>query len=347
MTENKKRQRWLATILKILVFAAVVGFVTFSVRSYQAKKEAEMMAEMLKSEREKNGFQTGDKEAVRVYNGKEYRQNTLNTVILCVGVDTSGVVEQQKVSGAGGQADVMALLIQNRATDEVNILTIPRDTMTEIRLFDLNGNYLGTDVQHLNLAYGYGDGEQESCELLTEAVENLLGGVEIDGYVSVNMSAIPVLNDLVGGVTVTIDDPGMEGRDPSLPYGETVTLHGKQAETYVRYRDINVSQSAISRMDRHKTYAKGWMEQARNEQQKDSQFLGKTFDALQEYMVTDLNKDAYLDAGLAAMGTENLFGGDHFFTVPGEGTEGLVYDEFYPDGEAFEEMIIELFYRET
>lgn len=347
MTKNRNTHRWLAPVLKILVFAAVVWFVSFTVQSWQAKQEAEMAAELRKKERESEGPLAGTAEGIRVYNGKEYRQDSLKRVILCIGVDKSGEVEQQTVSGSGGQADVIALLIQDKATDEVDILTIPRDTMTEIELFDLTGNYLGSDVQHLNLAYGYGDGAEESCELLEEAVENLLGGVSIDGYISINMSAISVLNDLVGGVTVTIDDPGMEERDPSLVYGETVTLHGDQAETYVRYRDTEVSQSAINRMERHKQYAESWMAQAAEIQSRDSQFLGKAFEAIQDYMVTDLNKDEYLDAGLAALGMSDLFDGDHFFTVPGEGKQGLVYDEFYPDDEALEEMIIELFYREA
>lgn len=251
------------------------------------------------------------------------------------------------MSGAGGQADVIALLIQNKATDEIKILSIPRDTMTEIRLFDLVGNELGSDVQHLNLAYGYGNGGKESCELLTEAVENLLGGISIDGYLSVTMGAIRELNDMVGGVTVTIDEPGMADRDPALVCGETVTLQGRQAEIYVRYRDTNVSQSALGRMDRHKEFAEKWMNQASEKQRKDSQFLGNVFQNIQEYMVTDLNKDEYLDAGLAAMNTADLFHGDHFFTVPGEGMEGAVFDEFYPDKEALEEMIIELFYKEV
>lgn len=346
MTRNRNTQRWLAVVLRILVFAAAIWFVSFTVQSWQAKQEAEMAAEMRRNEREKEGGQADGEEGIRNYGGKEYRQDPLKRIILCVGVDKSGEVEQQIVSGSGGQADVIALLIQDKATDEVNILTIPRDTMTEIELFDLTGNSLGSDIQHLNLAYGYGDGAEESCGLLQEAVEKLLGGVSIDGYISVNMSAVAVLNDLVGGVTVTIDDPGIEERDPDLVYGETLTLHGKQAETYVRYRDTEMSQSAIDRMDRHKTYAEGWMAQAVKMQNKDSQFLGKAFEAIQDYMVTDLNKDEYLDAGLAAMGMSDLFNGDHFFTVPGEGRQGLVYDEFYPDDEALEEMIINLFYKE-
>lgn len=346
MKQNKQTPKWVVLVTKMFTFAIVIGFIFFSVYSFQEKKAAELAAE---ERAEGIAAQTGSEEedsSIRVYQGKQYKLNTLNRVILCIGVDTNGEVKEHKVSGSGGQADAIALLIQNKVTDEVKILSIPRDTMTEIRLFDLVGNELGTDVQHLNLSYAYGKNGAESAELLTEAVENLLGGISIDGYLSVTMGAISKLNDMAGGITVTIDEPGMAERDPDLVCGETITLQGNQAELYVRYRDTNVSQSAISRMDRHKEFAEKWMYQAVEQQRKDSQFLGNLFQSIQEYMVTDLNKDEYLDAGLAAINTADLFQGDHFFIVPGEGMEGVVYDEFYPDREALEEMIIELFYKE-
>lgn len=346
MKQKKQPPKWAVLAAKLLVFAAVIGFVSFSVYSFQKKKAAELAAKERAGEITAQAASGTADSSIRTYQGKQYKLNSLNRVILCIGVDTSGEVKEHKVSGAGGQADVIALLIQNKATDEIKILSIPRDTMTEIRLFDLVGNELGSDVQHLNLAYGYGNGGKESCELLTEAVENLLGGIPIDGYLSVTMGAISDLNDMVGGVTVTIDEPGMADRDPALVCGETVTLQGRQAEIYVRYRDTNVSQSALGRMGRHKEFAEKWMNQASEKQRKDSQFLGNVFQNIQEYVVTDLNKDEYLDAGLAAMNTKDLFQGDHFFTVPGEGMEGAVFDEFYPDKEALEEMIIELFYKE-
>ena len=346
MKQNKQTPKWVVLVTKMFTFAIVIGFIFFSVYSFQKKKAAELAAE---ERAEGIAAQTGLEEedsSIRIYQGKQYKLNTLNRVILCIGVDTNGEVKEHKVSGSGGQADAIALLIQNKVTDEVKILSIPRDTMTEIRLFDLVGNELGTDVQHLNLSYAYGKNGAESAELLTEAVENLLGGISIDGYLSVTMGAISKLNDMAGGITVTIDEPGMAERDPDLVCGETITLQGNQAELYVRYRDTNVSQSAISRMDRHKEFAEKWMCQAVEQQRKDSQFLGNLFQSIQEYMVTDLNKDEYLDAGLAAINTADLFQGDHFFIVPGEGMEGVVYDEFYPDREALEEMIIELFYKE-
>ena len=66
---------------------------------------------------------------------------------------------------------------------------IPRDTMTEITLTDLSGNVLGRDIQHLALGYAYGDGRDKSCQYMKEAVSNLLGGLAIDGYMAISMSA--------------------------------------------------------------------------------------------------------------------------------------------------------------
>ena len=160
------------------------------------------------------------------------------------------------------------------------------------------------------------------------------------------MSAMAVLNDMAGGVTVTIDEPGMEKKRSVTGIRRNDYSSGRAGRNLCAIPDIDVSQSALGRMDRHREYAGKWMAQAAEKQRQDSQFLGNVFNSIQSYMVTNLNKDEYLDAGLAVMQTEGILNGDYFFTVPGEGMEGVVYDEFYPDKEALEEMIIELFYKE-
>lgn len=80
---------------------------------------------------------------------------------------------------------------------------------------------------------------------MQEAVSNLLFDLKIDGYLAANISSIALLNDEVGGVTVTIQDEGLDSRDPALTKGRTVRLNGKQAEIFVRYRDITKAQTAI------------------------------------------------------------------------------------------------------
>jgi LCP family protein required for cell wall assembly len=222
---------------------------------------------------------------------------------------------------------------------------IPRDTMTRITLTDLSGNVLGKDVQHLTLAYAYGDGRELSCEYTVEAVSELLGGLTIDHYMAVDTDSISVLNDGVGGVTVTIEEPGLATRDPELKLGETVTLKGKQAETFVRYRDIHQDNTALFRMDRHQQYMEGFFAALKTKAAEDDSILIRLLDSIQDHMVTDMQKDQYLKAALDVLNTQQLGSGD-FYTLPGSGVTTARYDEFYVDQEAMIPVILDLFYRE-
>ena len=61
------------------------------------------------------------------------------------------------------------------------------------------------------------------------------------------------MNDMVGGVTVTIEDDFSEV-DPTLKMGETVTLMGEHAENYVRQRKEVADGRNESRMQRQSSY---------------------------------------------------------------------------------------------
>ena len=279
------------------------------------------------------------------YKGKQYRRNSYVKAILCIGVDRSGNMTEKTTTGFGGQADGLFLIAQDTVRNTVKILMIPRDTMTDIMLTDLSGNELGKDLQHLNLAYAYGDGRERSCEYMSEAVSELFGGLKIEWYMAADTSAIPVLNDEVGGGSVTIGTDGMESRDPALVKGKTVTLKGKQAEIFVRYRDIRVDHSALYRMDQQQQYIKGFFEAVQKHSAKDSGLVVRLFDRVQEYMVTNMAKDQYLKVAMDVVGSGKLSDED-FYTVPGEGVVTPRYDEFYADKEALTPILLELFYRE-
>lgn len=279
------------------------------------------------------------------YSGKRYRRNSYVKAILCIGVDRSGEMTEKTTTGFGGQADGVFLIAQDTARNTIKILMIPRDTMTDIMLTDLSGNELGKDMQHLTLAYAYGDGREKSCQYMVDAVSELLGGLQIEWYLAADTSVIPVLNDEAGGVTVTIETDGMEKRDPALVKGETVTLKGKQAEIFVRYRDVNVDHSALYRMDQQQQYIKGFFQAVQRHSAKDSGLVLRLFDRIQDYMVTNMAKDQYLKVAMDAVAGGTL-GDEDFFTVPGEGVVTFRFDEFYADREALTPILLELFYRE-
>lgn len=57
----------------------------------------------------------------------------------------------------------------------------------------------------LSLAHSMGPDQNMRAENTVDAVSTLLKGQKINGYAMINMSAIQVVNDMVGGVTVTIE----------------------------------------------------------------------------------------------------------------------------------------------
>ena len=327
---------------------AVVAFIWACIGLYRQRQATEAEIAARNYSRQVGGNQSGSylfSGDVIEYNGKKYRRSSYVKAILCMGVDRAGKMTETTTAGFGGQADGIFLIAQDTVRNTLKILMIPRDSMTDITLTDLSGNVLGKDLQHLNLAYAYGDGRGRSCEYMVDAVSSLLGGLKIEWYLAADTSVIPMLNDQVGGVPVTIETEGMEKRDPALVKGETVTLKGQQAEIFVRYRDIHVDHSALFRMDQQQQYIKSFFETVQKGASRDSGLIVRLFDKVQDYMVTNMAKDQYLKIAMDAVGSKTLSDED-FYTVPGQGVVTPRYDEFYVDKEALTPVILELFYRE-
>ena len=254
------------------------------------------------------------------------------------------------LSGDGGQADGIFLLAHDTARNQLKILLIPRDTMTEITKTDIswtdaNGTELEQSVDHLSLSYAYGDGREKSCEYTKKAVSNLLMGLPIDSYMAADLEIIGSLNDAVGGVTVTIPTLGMEEADPEFVFGQTVRLDGEQAERFVRYRDTGKDNSALSRMEQQKLYISGFFQAVKERSKTESSIVEKLFEMTQNYMVTDMAKEQYLKLAMDALEGEGLTAVS-FKMAPGTGTATEAYDEYYVAQEALIPIILELFYRE-
>lgn len=323
----------------------------------QQEKLEETLAEMAKEDQESadSGTQTGKEmlfeENTVFWNGKTYKRNTYVKAVLCMGVDRDGPMTETTLSGDGGQADGIFLLANDTARGSMKILLIPRDSMTEITKTDTswtetNGAKLGEVVDHLSLSYAYGDGREKSCEYTKQAVSHLLMGLKIDSYMAADLEIIASLNDEVGGVTVTIPTMGMEQADPEFVFGQTVRLKGEQAERFVRFRDTERDNSAISRMEQQKLYISGFFQAVKEKSRTESSITEHLFEMSQDYMVTDMAKDEYLKLAINALEGEGLTSAS-FKMAPGTGTATETYDEYYVDQEALVPILLDLFYREA
>lgn len=343
MKRGRERRKKYIFLLAAAGIACAAVFAWVTVRLYEKRKETEAMIAARKyvESGESRRFQSETIE----YQGKTYRRNSYVKAILCMGVDRNGSMLETTTYTFGGQADGIFVIAQDTTRNTIKILIVPRDSMTEITMTDLSGNVLGTDIQHLTLAYAYGDGREGSCELVADALSKLLGGLSIDHYIAANIEAINIMNDSVGGVTVTIPSDGMEKRDPAFVKGARVTLHGEQAEAFVRYRDVKEAHSAVYRLQRQQEYITNFFDVVKQKSAGDSGIVTRLFGQIEEHMVTDMGKEEYLKVAVDALNTDGLKSED-FYTVPGQAIMTEVYDEFYVDQEALTPIILEMFYRE-
>ena len=76
--------------------------------------------------------------------GRERITNTIKNLsnYLLLGVDKRTPAETRVGKADAGQADALFLLSLNRKTKEMTLISIPRDTMTDVESFDLEGKAL-------------------------------------------------------------------------------------------------------------------------------------------------------------------------------------------------------------
>ncbi len=260
------------------------------------------------------------------------------TVFMLLGIDQFGPVQASESHLNEGEADVVVLAVFDEKDKAYRLLILNRDTMVEMPVLGVGGQQAGTARGQLALSHTYGTGLEDSCENTRQAVSDLLLGAVVDYYISMNMDAISILNDAVGGVKVTVTDD-FSFVDPSIPMGETV-LRGSQALSFVQGRKNVGDQLNLSRMERHRSYMNGFMEAWKAKSQQNSDFLFSTYDSVDEYLVSDCSF-----ASLSAL--MNRYEGyplAETLSLEGKNSEGDGITEFYADEEALEKLALRLFY---
>lgn len=334
--QRKKDPKWVA--LRSIAIIAAAGLLILGAYTLGRRLETK-------------GAQTGvrgdldsqtQREAPITYQGQPYLPKRDLTTLLFMGIDTSQTQEQ---AGSpfrnGGQADFLLLLVLDPQDQTVTPIQIERDTLAEITILGVFGNDAGTRTAQICLSHGFGDGKEQSCRFTVQAVSKLLLGAPIDFYISMNMDGIPVLNDQLGGITVTLADD-FSRMDPAMVPGATLTLRGKQAEYFVRSRTDIGEGTNESRMVRQRMFLDEAQKKLDGQIRANVNFVGDLFDALSPYMVTDMKRGRLIN---------EAWGSREYVRQPivhpageyGVGDTGFV--EFYADEKALEDLVIRTFYR--
>ncbi len=243
--------------------------------------------------------------------------------------ETKNLKYLPQVNSFDGLADVMLLIKFDPEKKKLVMLSVPRDTRTEIE---------GYGIKKINSANTHG-----GPALTAKTVSNLLDGVGIDRYIRINVLGVGKLIDALGGVTVYVPKD-MKYQDDSqhlyinLKAGKQ-HLNGNQALQLLRYRhDEN---GDIGRIQRQQMVMRALMDQSLNPTTLAQ--LPKILDVVKEHIDTNLTVEELL--ALVGYGARTNRSNMQMLMVPGRFSEKNEFDASYwlPNRDRIAAMMAENF----
>ena len=256
-------------------------------------------------------IQADPRKNVVYFDGEPYVSKKLATYLV-MGVDTEGETDISGYWRNNEQADFIALIVANRETRTLDIVQINRDTMAIVN--ELGYRKTGSSdysvvrqtQMQIALAHTYGDGGTSSCKNVLDAVRLLLASeagtkIPIDYYISMTMTAVSELVNALtpNGVQVTLDEDQdysdyAAGTETWTP-GNTITLTGSNALTFVRARIGADDWSNLARQHRQQQFMRAFLN-AIYDREVTNSMLKDVYNAVNPYIVTNCDRFAVEDA---------------------------------------------------
>lgn len=217
---RKKKGKWLK-ITGIVVLLLFLGAGIYAFTVYKSLTNAvETMHQPINREKSEKR-----QEQIALKNKEPFS-------VLMLGVDER--------EGDKGRSDTMIVLTVNPNEKSIKMVSIPRDTRTEI---------IGRDVQDkINHAYAFGNEEMSMA-----TVENFLD-IPLDYYIKVNMEGFKDIVDAVGGITVNSSLEFSQNKHQFVK-GQN-SLDGDAALAYIRMRKEDPN-GDFGRQDRQRQVIQG------------------------------------------------------------------------------------------
>lgn len=193
----------------LIVFLVLIGYTTYLYLNFKSTMEA--IHNPIPKEESKNTVASNNTSLLEEPQKQESSTPTPITLLL-LGID--------QLEDTPGRADTILVLTINPETESMKMLSIPRDTYTEIGGLDFSDK--------INHSYAFG-----GMEMAHATVEKLLE-MPIDYVVTINMEGFKELVDLLDGVEVE-NEWAFSNWGYDFPKG-TITLTGEEALSYVRMR---------------------------------------------------------------------------------------------------------------
>jgi polyisoprenyl-teichoic acid--peptidoglycan teichoic acid transferase len=299
---NKKKRKWVkVTWITLLILILGIGGYAYSV--YRSMSKAvETMHEPLDHKSDKR-------------NGAVSLKDSQPFSVVLLGVDER--------KNDRGRSDSIIVMTVNAQKNSVKMLSIPRDTRTEI---------IGKGtVDKINHAYAFG-----GVDMSMNTIENFLD-IPIDYFIKINMNGFKDIVDAVGGVTVQ-NNLDFTYSGVHFPEGE-LKLNGEKALKYSRMRKQD-PRGDFGRQTRQRQIIQGVIKEGAS--LKSLTNYGNIFSALGSNVKTNLTFDQmvtiqknYKAASnnieqLELKGSGGKIDGIYYFQVPNEEkarVQGIMKDQ--------------------
>ena len=331
---RRKIKRILIALVSIPLALIVIAASVFGVLNVVGKRQIQ---------KDSGGVQTNpfsvtyDEGKTVEYNGQTYVLNENIVTVAAIGLDRESFGLKDDKIGTAGQADFILIVTMDLKSGLVSPIMIPRDTMVDVDQYTVDGQYVGVENMQICLSFAYGDGGETSSRNVLTSAQRVLYGVPVHLYGVLDLEGIPALNDAIGGVSVTLQE------DFGGSYaGDRITLHGDQAEEFVRSRDTSRMDSDAPRRARQIQYVRAYTDKVTHAAIRDLGVIRKLYNTAMQYAFTNvsLSKVTYIATTLLSKGVSV----GEVQTLAGTLRAGDPYAEYILDEKSAFETVLNVFY---
>lgn len=216
--------------------------------------------------------------------------------------------EGKDTSKETARVGALFLFVLDTSQRIITLIPVDPNTITGVNLYDEKGTLVNTITTQISRQYEFGDGKKKSCEYQVKAVEKLIYGLPVNGYLAIDIDGISQVSEMIGGIDT---EAVMEFRRGNWQHW---------AELISRLKQLT---------------------------KKDGTLPVKIYTKIADKIVTDITVDeaAYLAAKIGGYyfdtGQVVTIPGTN---VSGIGNNGSEDNAFYIDEAAFHKLVLDIFY---
>ena len=227
---------------------------------------------------------------------------------------------------------------------KVKMLNISRDIITDVDVYSTEGAFIDTEEIQIAYSNAYSGEGITGGDNTNKSISRLMYGLPMDNYFELDLDAVSTLNDAIGGVTVTSAMTFVSPEDGRTIYeGEEVTLHGTEAEYYVRNRDINELESNNDRMQRQQDYIMSYLSSIVPVAKRNPGVISDLYTAISNNSETSLSATELIYIASSAVENLHSVSDIEIIRFDGEITAGINAEMHVKDEEVLSKML-DIFY---